>query len=82
MDKVLDKVIAIIDRHIEDYKLSMEGVVSYELDMVECDCALSNILREEILSEAERLDRKWHDAFERRAELVSLREEILQAVVL
>ena len=75
MDKVLDKVIAIIDRHIEDYKLSMEGVVSYELDMVECDCALSK-------SEAERLDRKWHDAFERRAELVSLREEILQAVVL
>lgn len=75
MDKVLDKVLAIIDRHIEDYKLSMEGIVSYELDMVESDCALSK-------SEAERLDRKWQDAFERRAELVILRKEILQAVVL
>lgn len=71
----MDKVLAIIDRHIEYYELSMEGIVSYELDMVECDCALSK-------SEAERLDRKWQDAFERRAELVSLRKEIMQDVVL
>lgn len=75
MDKVLDKVLAIIDRHIQEYDTCMDGIVSYELEMVECDCALSK-------SEAERLDRKWQDAFERRAELVSLRKEIMQDVVL
>lgn len=75
MDKALDKVLAIIDRHMSEYTQCMDGIVAYELDMIECDCALSK-------SEAERLDRQWQDAFERRAELVILRKEILQAVVL
>ena len=75
MEKVLDKVLAIIDRHMSEYTQCMVGIVTYELDMVESDCALSK-------SEAERLDRKWQDTFERRAELLSLREEILQSVVI
>lgn len=70
----MDKVLEIIDRHIKEYATCMDGIVAYELDMVECDCALSK-------SETESLDRRWEEAFERRAELVSLREEILQAVV-
>lgn len=70
----MEKVLEIIDRHIQEYATCMEDIVAYELDMVECDCALSK-------SEAESLDRRWKEAFERRAELVNLREEILDSVV-
>lgn len=75
MEKALDKVLAIIDRHMSEYTQCMDGIVTYELDIVESDCALSK-------SEAERLDRQWKDAFERRAELADIYTEIMQTVMI
>lgn len=74
MDNVLAKVLAIIDRHMSEYTQCMDGIVTYEMDMVENDCALSK-------SEAESLDRRWKEAFERRAELADVYAEIVQTVV-
>lgn len=70
----MSKAEQIIKKHIEELENRLDGILAYELDMVDLGCPLSD-------SEREANDRKWKDLMSRKVELMAVLAEIKNVAI-
>ena len=70
----MSKAEQIIKKHIAELENRLDGLLAYELDMVDLGCPLSD-------SEREANDRKWKELMSRKVELMAVLAEIQEVAI-